>query len=65
VPIYVYRREDGSTIEVEQSIRDDPLTVCPATGQPMQRILQPFGSQRLGLRFYDEVKRREPPEQPA
>ncbi len=57
MPIYVYRREDGTTIEIQQSIMDDPLTTCPDTGQPMERVPQGFGSQRLGKRFYDERKR--------
>lgn len=39
MPTYVYRREDGSTFEFEQSIKDDPLTVCPTTGQPVTRVI--------------------------
>lgn len=58
--LYVYKREDGSTIEIDHSIHDDPLTVCPQTGQPMQRVLQAFHSPQLGNRFYDDRARRTP-----
>ncbi len=56
VPLYVYKREDGSTIELQQSWLEDSLTVCPETGQPMERVLQAFGSQKMPSRFYDEGK---------
>lgn len=39
MPTYVYRREDGSTFEIEQSIKDDALTTCPTTGQKVTRII--------------------------
>jgi putative FmdB family regulatory protein len=39
MPIYEYRRQDGSTFEVMQKFSDDPLTADPATGQPVQRVL--------------------------
>lgn len=39
MPTYVYRREDGSTFEVEQRITEDALTVCPETGQTVQRVI--------------------------
>jgi putative FmdB family regulatory protein len=39
MPTYVYRREDGSTFEVNQKITEDPLDECPETGQPVERIL--------------------------
>ncbi len=39
MPTYVYRREDGTTFEIEQSIKDDALTTCPTTGQPVSRII--------------------------
>lgn len=40
MPLYVYRREDGSSVEIQQSIHDEALTVCPETGQTMERVLQ-------------------------
>lgn len=39
MPTYTYRREDGSTFEVFQKITDDPLEVCPETGQPVERVI--------------------------
>jgi predicted nucleic acid-binding Zn ribbon protein len=54
VPLYVYKREDGSEIEIQHSIHDEPLTVCPETGQKMVRVLQAFGSAQLPNRFYSD-----------
>jgi putative FmdB family regulatory protein len=39
MPTYVYRREDGTTFETQQSIKDDALTVCPTTGQAVTRVI--------------------------
>jgi len=39
MPTYVYRREDGSTFEIEQRITDPPLTHCPKTGQRVERLI--------------------------
>lgn len=39
MPTYVYRREDGSTFEIDQRITEDALTTCPETGQKAQRII--------------------------
>lgn len=39
MPTYTYRREDGTTFEVDQAITDDPLEECPETGQPAHRII--------------------------
>jgi hypothetical protein len=54
VPLYVYTREDGSLVEIQHSIHDEALTVCPETGQPMERVLQAFGSAQLPPRFHAE-----------
>jgi putative FmdB family regulatory protein len=40
MPIYVYRRSNGSTFEVMQSMSEAPLTEDPKTGKPVQRVLQ-------------------------
>ncbi len=59
MPLYVYKREDGSTVEIQHSIHDEALTVCPETGQKMERVLQAFGSAQLPRGFYaDGLKRR-------
>jgi putative FmdB family regulatory protein len=39
MPIYEYRRPDGTTFEVMQSFQDDPLTHDPDTGVPVERVL--------------------------
>ena len=39
MPTYVYKREDGTTFEIEQRITADPLTTCPTTGQPVKRVI--------------------------
>jgi putative FmdB family regulatory protein len=38
MPIYEYRRADGSTFEVIQKFTDDPLTTDPDTGKPVERV---------------------------
>ena len=58
MPLYVYEREDGSTVEIQHSIHDEALTVCPETGQKMERVLQAFGSAQLPNRFYSEALKR-------
>ena len=47
MPTYVYQviREDGQPgeeFEVEQSIKDAPLTKHPETGEPVERVIQAF-----------------------
>lgn len=43
MPTYEYKRKDGSTFEITQSINDDPLETCPTTGQPVKRIISGGG----------------------
>lgn len=38
MPIYEYRRADGSTFEVIQKFTDEPLTKDPDTGKPVERV---------------------------
>ena len=47
MPIYVYRREDGTTFEIQQRITEDALTACPTTGQGVKRVI----SANTGLLF--------------
>jgi predicted nucleic acid-binding Zn ribbon protein len=58
MPLYVYRREDGTEVEIQHSIHDEALTVCPETGQRMERVLQAFGSAQLPNRFYSDTLAR-------
>ena len=39
MPTYVYRREDGSTFEIDQRITEDALATCPDTGQRVKRVI--------------------------
>ena len=58
VPVYVYRRQDGSTFELEQRITEDRLVSCPTTGQTVERVLQPFTARYKGTGFYSTDHRR-------
>jgi putative FmdB family regulatory protein len=52
VPVYVYRRRDGSTFEARQPMAEDVLVECPTTGQSVERVLQPFTPHYKGTGFY-------------
>jgi len=39
MPTYEYKREDGTTFEMFQSMSDDALKTCPDTGQPVKRMI--------------------------
>jgi putative FmdB family regulatory protein len=52
MPIYEYRRPDGTTFEIQQSFSDDPLTVDPDTGVPVERVLHPPAVHFKGKGFY-------------
>jgi predicted nucleic acid-binding Zn ribbon protein len=53
VPIYEYRRPDGSTFETVQSFSDDPLTHDPDTGVPVERVLHAPALHFKGKGFYN------------
>jgi putative FmdB family regulatory protein len=53
VPIYEYRRPDGTTFEVVQAFSDDPLTADPETGVPVERVLHPPAVHFKGTGFYN------------
>src|ERR1700683_3828211 len=53
MPIYEYRRPDGSTFEVQQPFSDDPLSVDPDTGVPVERVLHAPGVHFKGKGFYN------------
>jgi predicted nucleic acid-binding Zn ribbon protein len=50
--VYVYRRRDGSTFELEQRITVDALVICPTTGQAVERVMQRFSPRYSGAGFY-------------
>jgi putative FmdB family regulatory protein len=43
MPTYKYKREDGTTFETKQSIKDDALEECPETGQKVKRVISGGG----------------------
>lgn len=52
MPVYTYRREDGTTFDVRQSFHDSALTVDPQTGQKVVRVVQNAGIIFKGSGFY-------------
>jgi putative FmdB family regulatory protein len=53
MPIYEYRRPDGSTFELQQAFSDDTLTVDPETGVPVERVLHAPAVHFKGKGFYN------------
>lgn len=52
MPMYRYRREDGTEFDIRQKFSDDPLTIDPETGQAVVRVIQPTGIVFKGSGFY-------------
>jgi putative FmdB family regulatory protein len=53
MPIYEYKRPDGSTFEIQQSFSDDALTVDPDSGVPVTRVLHAPAVHFKGSGFYN------------
>ncbi len=53
MPIYEYRRPDGTTFELQQSFSDDALTNDPDTGVPVERVLHAPAVHFKGKGFYN------------
>jgi putative FmdB family regulatory protein len=53
VPIYEYRRPDGTTFEVMQSMSEDTLTHDPETGVPVVKVLHAPSIHFKGSGFYN------------
>jgi putative FmdB family regulatory protein len=53
MPIYEYRRPDGTTFELQQAFSDDALTVDPDTGVPVERVLHAPAVHFKGKGFYN------------
>jgi predicted nucleic acid-binding Zn ribbon protein len=53
MPIYEYRRPDGTTFELRQSFSEDALSVDPDTGVPVERVLHPPAVHFKGKGFYN------------
>ena len=62
MPVYTYRREDGTTFDMRQKFGDRPLQDCPTTGQIVKRVIQPAGIIFKGSGFYvnDNNKAKNP-----
>ena len=52
MPVYTYRRDDGTTFDVRQKFLDAALQVCPSSGQAVSRVIQPAGIIFKGSGFY-------------
>ena len=52
MPVYTYRREDGTTFDYRQKFLDEPLKVDPETGQRVSRVVQAAGIIFKGSGFY-------------
>lgn len=53
MPIYEYRRPDGTTFEVMQSISDEAFTTDPETGVAVERVLHAPAVHFKGKGFYN------------
>jgi putative FmdB family regulatory protein len=53
MPIYEYRRPDGTTFEIQQSFSEDSLTHDPDTGVEVQRVLHAPAVHFKGKGFYN------------
>src|SRR6202162_857197 len=53
MPIYEYRRPDGTTFELQQAFSDDPLTIDPDTGVQVKRVFHPPAVHFKGKGFYN------------
>jgi putative FmdB family regulatory protein len=53
MPIYEYRRPDGTTFEIQQSFSDETLTHDPETGVQVKRVLHAPAVHFKGKGFYN------------
>src|SRR4030088_1857838 len=53
MPIYEYRRPDGTKFEIQQSFSDETQKVDPETGVPVQRVLHAPAVHFKGKGFYN------------
>jgi putative FmdB family regulatory protein len=53
MPTYEYAcKSCGEHVEVVQSFRDEPLSICVACGGPLRRVFTPIGIAFKGSGFY-------------
>jgi predicted nucleic acid-binding Zn ribbon protein len=53
MPIYEYRRPDGTTFELQQGFSEESLTIDPDTGVPVERVLHAPAVHFKGKGFYN------------
>lgn len=53
MPIYEYRRPDGTTFDILQSMSEDALTQDPETGVPVERVFHAPAIHFKGSGFYN------------
>jgi putative FmdB family regulatory protein len=53
MPIYEYRRPDGTKFELQQAFSDAALTTDPDTGVPVERVLHAPAVHFKGKGFYN------------
>jgi putative FmdB family regulatory protein len=53
MPIYEYRRPDGTTFDIQQSFSDESLTHDPDTGVKVERVLHAPAVHFKGKGFYN------------
>jgi putative FmdB family regulatory protein len=53
MPIYEYRRPDGTTFEIQQRFSEEALTSDPDTGVPVERVLHAPAVHFKGKGFYN------------
>ncbi len=53
MPIYEYRRPDGTTFDLLQAFSDEPLTEDPESGVPVERVLHAPAVHFKGKGFYN------------
>jgi predicted nucleic acid-binding Zn ribbon protein len=58
MPLYTYRRADGTTFDIKQKFSDDPLKVDPQTGQSVNRVVYAAGIIFKGSGFYVNDSKR-------
>ncbi|HMR95973.1 MAG TPA: zinc ribbon domain-containing protein [Microthrixaceae bacterium] len=53
MPVYEYRcRDCGHEFEIQQSMSDDTLTVCPSCSGDLRKVFSPVGIAFKGSGFY-------------
>ena len=66
MPTYEYAcRACGHRFETVQSMKDEPLTVCPECGGELRKVLHAAGIVFKGSGFYATDSRAKPPSKPT